>query len=139
MYEQLSRGVGGIVLFIGPSGIGKTMAASVLSRELRQDLYRVDLSQVVSKYIGETEKNLDRVFAAARQAGAILLFDEADALFGKRSDVNDSHDRYANLEISYLLDRFESYRGIAILATNRKTNLEPACKRRFGLIIEFSD
>ena len=108
-----ARGLGSSALFWGPSGTGKTMAAEVLARELQLDLYRIDLSQVVSKYIGETEKNLRRVFDAAERAGAILLFDEADALFGKRSEVKDSHDRYANIEVSYLLQRMEAYRGLA--------------------------
>src|SRR6185295_8956693 len=123
VYEQWgfavasSRGLGISALFYGPSGTGKTMAGEVLANELRLDLYRIDLSQVVNKYIGETEKNLRRVFDAAEGGTAILLFDEADALFGKRSDVKDSHDRYANLEISYLLQRMEAYRGLAILTT----------------------
>ena len=102
----------------GASGTGKTLAAEVLANDLRLDLYRIDLSQVVSKYIGETEKNLRRVFDAAEDGGAILLFDEADALFGKRSEVKDSHDRYANIEVGYLLQRMEAYRGLAILTTN---------------------
>ena len=112
-------------LFAGASGTGKTMAAEVLANELRLDLYRIDLSQVVSKYIGETEKNLRRVFDAAEDGGAILLFDEADALFGKRSEVKDSHDRYANIEVSYLLQRMEAYRGLAILTTNLKERARP--------------
>ncbi len=115
-----SRGLGISALFAGPSGTGKTMAGEVLANELRLDLYRIDLSQVVSKYIGETEKNLRRVFDAAEGGAAILLFDEADALFGKRSEVKDSHDRYANIEVGYLLQRMEAYRGLAILTTNRK-------------------
>src|SRR5205823_4903551 len=113
-------------LFTGPSGTGKTMAAEIIAGELRLDLYRIDLSQVVNKYIGETEKNLRRVFDAAEAGGAVLLFDEADALFGKRSEIRDSHDRYANLEISYLLQRMESYRGLAILTTNMKSALDKA-------------
>src|SRR5204863_9938553 len=100
---------------------GKTMAAEVLARELKLDLFRIDLSQVINKYIGETEKNLRRVFDAAEGGGAILLFDEADALFGKRSEVKDSHDRYANIEVSYLLQRMEQYRGLAILTTNLRS------------------
>ncbi len=119
-----ARGLGISALFAGESGTGKTMAAEVLARELQLDLYRIDLSAVVSKYIGETEKNLRRVFDAAEDSGAILLFDEADALFGKRSEVKDSHDRYANIEVSYLLQRMESYRGLAILTTNLKTALD---------------
>ena len=113
------------------------MAAEVLANELRLDLYRIDLSSVVSKYIGETEKNLRRVFDAAEDSGAILLFDEADALFGKRSEVKDSHDRYANIEVSYLLQRMEAYRGLAILTTNMKSGLDPAFLRRLRFIVQF--
>jgi SpoVK/Ycf46/Vps4 family AAA+-type ATPase len=113
------------------------MAAEVLASELRLDLYRIDLSQVVSKYIGETEKNLRRVFDAAEDGGAILLFDEADALFGKRSEVKDSHDRYANIEISYLLQRMEAYRGLAILTTNMRSALDRAFLRRIGFMVQF--
>jgi hypothetical protein len=132
-----SRGLGISALFAGPSGTGKTMAAEVLANELRLDLYRIDLSQVVSKYIGETEKNLGRIFDAAETGGAILLFDEADAIFGKRSEVKDSHDRYANIEISYLLQRVESYRGLAILTTNMKSSLDPAFLRRIRFSVQF--
>jgi ATPase family protein associated with various cellular activities (AAA)/winged helix domain-containing protein len=135
--QRNSRGLGISTLFSGPSGTGKTMAAEVLASELRLDLYRIDLSQVVSKYIGETEKNLAKVFEAAEGGGAILLFDEADALFGKRSEVKDSHDRYANIEVSYLLQRMESYRGLAILTTNMKSALDPAFLRRIRFIIQF--
>jgi hypothetical protein len=135
--SQGSRGLGISVLFSGASGTGKTMAAEVLANELRLDLYRIDLSQVVSKYIGETEKNLRRVFDAAEEGGAILLFDEADALFGKRSEVKDSHDRYANIEVSYLLQRMESYRGLAILTTNMKSALDVAFLRRIRFVIQF--
>ena len=117
----MNRGLGISALFAGESGTGKTMAAEVIADELGLDLYRIDLSAVVSKYIGETEKNLRRLFDAAEDGGAILFFDEADALFGKRSEVKDSHDRYANIEINYLLQRMEAYRGLAILATNMKT------------------
>jgi hypothetical protein len=131
------RGLGISALFAGPSGTGKTMAGEVLANELRLDIYRIDLSQVVSKYIGETEKNLRRVFDAAEEGAAILLFDEADALFGKRSEVKDSHDRYANIEVSYLLQRMESYRGVAILTTNRKSALDPAFLRRLRFVVEF--
>jgi hypothetical protein len=131
------RGLGISALFAGPSGTGKTMAAEVLANELRLDLYRIDLSAVVSKYIGETEKNLRRVFDAAQEGGAILLFDEADALFGKRSEVKDSHDRYANIEVSYLLQRMELYRGLAILTTNMKSALDSAFLRRIRFVIEF--
>ncbi|HEY0265910.1 MAG TPA: ATP-binding protein, partial [Rhizomicrobium sp.] len=131
------RGLGVSVLFSGESGTGKTLAAEVLASELNLDLYRIDLSSVVSKYIGETEKNLRRVFDAAEDSGAILLFDEADALFGKRSEVKDSHDRYANIEISYLLQRMEAYRGLAILTTNLKSALDPAFQRRLRFIVPF--
>jgi predicted nucleic acid-binding protein len=131
------RGLGISALFSGMSGTGKTMAAEVLASELRLDLYRIDLSAVVSKYIGETEKNLRRVFDAAEEGGAILLFDEADALFGKRSEVKDSHDRYANIEVSYLLQRMEAYRGLAILTTNLKSALDTAFLRRLRFIIDF--
>jgi hypothetical protein len=132
-----SRGLGTSALFSGESGTGKTLAAEVLARELDLDLYRVDLSSVVSKYIGETEKNLRRVFDAADDSGAILLFDEADALFGKRSEVKDSHDRYANIEISYLLQRMEAYAGLAILTTNMKSALDRAFTRRLRFIVNF--
>jgi len=135
---QGARGLGISALFAGTSGTGKTMAAEVLANELRLDLYRIDLSQVVSKYIGETEKNLRRVFDAAEAGGAILLFDEADALFGKRSEVKDSHDRYANIEISYLLQRMEEYRGLAILTTNMKEALDTAFLRRIRFIVHFA-
>jgi hypothetical protein len=132
-----SRGLGISALFAGPSGTGKTMAGEVLANELHLDLYRIDLSQVVSKYIGETEKNLRRVFDAADGGAAILLFDEADAIFGKRSEVKDSHDRYANIEVGYLLQRMETYRGLAILTTNRKEALDDAFLRRIRFVIEF--
>ncbi|HKR62454.1 MAG TPA: ATP-binding protein, partial [Thermoanaerobaculia bacterium] len=131
------RGLGISALFSGASGTGKTLAAEVLAGELKLDLYRIDLSSVVNKYIGETEKNLRRVFDAAEGGGAILFFDEADALFGKRAEVRDSHDRYANIEINYLLQRMESYRGLAVLATNRKADLDPAFLRRIRFIINF--
>ena len=132
-----SRGLGISALFAGPSGTGKTMAAEVVAGTLHLDLYRIDLSSVVSKYVGETEKNLRRVFDAAEDGGAILFFDEADALFGKRSEVKDSHDRYANVEINYLLQRMELYRGLAILATNAKSSLDPAFLRRIRFIVNF--
>jgi AAA+ superfamily predicted ATPase len=135
--EQSNRGLGLSALFSGPSGTGKTLAAEILANELRLDLFRIDLSAVVSKYIGETEKNLRRVFDAAEEGGAVLLFDEADALFGKRSEVKDSHDRYANVEISYLLQRMEAYRGLAILTTNMKEALDPAFLRRLRFIVQF--
>ena len=134
---QGSRGLGISVLFAGASGTGKTLAAEVLANELRLDLYRVDLAGVVSKYIGETEKNLAQLFDRAEGTGVVLLFDEADALFGKRSEVRDSHDRYANIEVSYLLQRMEAYRGLAILTTNQKTALDPAFTRRLRYIVTF--
>ncbi|NET59231.1 MAG: ATP-binding protein [Symploca sp. SIO2E6] len=131
------RGLGLTVLFAGTSGTGKTTAAEVLANELNLDLYRIDLSSVMSKYIGETEKNLRRIFDAAEQGGAILLFDEADALFGKRTQVKDSHDRHANIEVSYLLQRMEAYQGLAILTTNLKDNLDTAFMRRLRFIVNF--
>lgn len=131
------RGLGITAVFSGASGTGKTMAAEVLAGELRLDLYRIDLSAVVSKYIGETEKNLRRVFDAAEDGGAVLLFDEADALFGKRSDVKDSHDRYANVEVSYLLQKMEAYRGLAILTTNMRNAIDQAFLRRIRFLVQF--
>ncbi|MFF7689477.1 ATP-binding protein [Streptomyces syringium] len=133
----LRRGLGVTALFAGGSGTGKTLAAEVVAGELGVDLFVIDLSQIVSKYIGETEKNLRRVFDAAERGGALLLFDEADALFGKRSEVKDSHDRYANLEVSYLLMRMEAYRGLAILTTNMKQALDQAFMRRIRFIVDF--
>lgn len=133
----LRRGLGVTALFAGGSGTGKTLAAEVMARELGLDLFVIDLSQVVSKYIGETEKNLRRVFDAAERGGALLLFDEADALFGKRSEVKDSHDRYANLEVSYLLMRMEAYRGLAVLTTNMKKALDTAFLRRIRFVVDF--
>jgi len=131
------RGLGVSALFTGASGTGKTMAAEALARELRLDLYRIDLSAVVSKYIGETEKNLKQVFDAAEEGGALLLFDEADALFGKRSEVRDSHDRYANIEVGYLLQRIEAYQGLAILTTNLKSSMDTAFQRRLRFTVQF--
>ena len=131
------RGLGLSALFAGPSGTGKTLAAEVLAGELRLDLYRIDLSSVVSKYIGETEKNLKQVFDAAEAGGVLLLFDEADALFGKRAEVKDSHDRYANIEVGYLLQRMESFQGLAILTTNLKSSLDKAFQRRLRFTIDF--
>ena len=135
--SKSSRGLGVSALFSGASGTGKTMAAEVLAKELRLDLYRVDLSRVISKYIGEVEKNLRRVFDAAEEGAAILLFDEADAIFGKRAEVKDSHDRYANIEVSYLLQRMEAYRGLAILTTNMKNALDTAFLRRIRFVVQF--
>jgi hypothetical protein len=134
---RYERGLGLSVLFSGPTGTGKTMAAEIVAAELDLDLYRIDLASVVSKYIGETEKNLRRIFDAAEESSAILLFDEADALFGKRSEVRDSHDRYANLEVSYLLQRVEAYRGVAILTTNMQHALDSAFMRRIRFIVQF--
>jgi SpoVK/Ycf46/Vps4 family AAA+-type ATPase len=131
------RGLGITALFTGPSGTGKTLAAEIVAHELSLDLYRIDLSRVVSKYIGETEKNLRCVFEAAEDGGAVLLFDEADALFGKRSEVRDSHDRYANIEVSYLLQRMEAYRGLAILTTNMRAALDQAFLRRLRFVVSF--
>ena len=136
--DRTSRGLGITALFTGESGTGKTMAAEVLANDLGLDLYRIDLSGVVSKYIGETEKNLRRLFDAAEQGGVMLFFDEADALFGKRSEVKDSHDRYANIEVNYLLQRMESYRGLAILATNLRSALDSAFTRRLRFIVPFA-
>jgi hypothetical protein len=137
-FETLrSRGKGLAVLFSGPPGTGKTMAAEVVANELQMDLYQIDLAGVVSKYIGETEKNLARIFHEAEHSDAILFFDEADALFGKRSEVKDAHDRYANIEINYLLQRIESYEGLAILATNLRQHLDDAFLRRIQIVVEF--
>ena len=133
-----SLGRGTTALFAGPSGTGKTMAAQVLARSLGLDLYRVDLAGVVSKYIGETEKHLREVFEACERAPVLLLFDEADALFGKRTQVSDAHDRYANIEIDYVLQRMEQFDGLAVLATNRKGDLDTAFVRRLRFIIDFA-
>jgi len=135
--EKMNRGLGITALFAGESGTGKTLAAEVLANDLRLNLYRIDLSAVVSKYIGETEKNLRRLFDAAEDGGTILFFDEADALFGKRSEVKDSHDRYANIEVNYLLQRMEAYRGLAVLATNMRSALDIAFTRRLRFIVTF--
>jgi SpoVK/Ycf46/Vps4 family AAA+-type ATPase len=131
------RGAAGVVaLFVGPSGTGKTMAAEVLANDLQRDLYRVDLSAVRSKYIGETEKNLVRLFQEAERSQAVLFFDEADALFGTRSGVKDAHDRYANVDIAYLLQRLESFNGLAILATNSPAQIDKAFMRRIRHIVK---
>ncbi|HJQ82468.1 MAG TPA: ATP-binding protein [Candidatus Binatia bacterium] len=135
--RKLSLGKGLNVLFSGPPGTGKTMAAEVIASELGLELFKIDLSQVVSKYIGETEKNLSAVFAEARSGNAILFFDEADALFGKRSEVRDAHDRYANIEIAFLLQKIEEYEGIAILATNLRQHLDEAFTRRLTFAVDF--
>ncbi len=135
--RKLASSAGITILFAGPPGTGKTMAAEVLAADLGLDLFRIDLSGVVSKYIGETEKNLSRIFSAAETSNAILFFDEADALFGKRSEVRDAHDRYANIEISYLLQRMEAYPGVTILATNLRANLDEAFIRRLHFAVDF--
>jgi ATPase family associated with various cellular activities (AAA) len=135
--ETVGRSQGLKVLFAGESGTGKTMSAQILASDLGLELFRVDLATVVSKYIGETEKNLDRIFAAAQGSNAILLFDEADALFGKRSDVSDAHDRYANIEVAYLLQKMESYEGAVVLATNLRNNLDDAFLRRLDVVVDF--
>jgi hypothetical protein len=137
MADRIRRGTAITALFAGPSGTGKTLAAEVIAGDLGLDLYRIDLAGVVSKYIGETERNLRRVFDAAEEGGALLFFDEADALFGKRSEVKDSHDRYANIEVNYLLQRMEEYGGVAILASNQRHALDPAFLRRLRLVIPF--
>jgi len=136
-FAERTGGLGIAALFAGSSGMGKTMAAEVIAAELDLDLYRVDISSIVSKYIGETEKHLRVLFDAAEDGGAILLFDEADALFGRRSDVKDSHDRYSNIEVSYLLQRIETYSGLAILTTNMKAALDEAFVRRLRFIVDF--
>ncbi len=135
--NKLSLGKGLHVLFSGPSGTGKTMAAGILAHELQLDLYKIDLSQVVSKYIGETEKNLDRIFKEGQTSNSILFFDEADAIFGKRSEVKDAHDRYANIEIAYLLQKMDEYEGMVILATNLRKNIDEAFSRRMHFTLEF--
>ncbi|HEX8146411.1 MAG TPA: AAA family ATPase [Pyrinomonadaceae bacterium] len=134
---KISLGKGLSALFVGPSGTGKTMAAEVIAGELGLDLFKIDLSCLVSKYIGETEKNLSRVFEEAEQSNAILFFDEADSVFGKRSEVKDSHDRYANIEVNYLLQRMEEYEGVVVLASNYQRNIDEAFTRRIRFIIEF--
>ena len=135
--DRLSRGKGLVVLFIGPSGTGKTMAAEVLASDLALELLQIDLSNVVSKYIGDTERHLSSIFRDAERSQAVLFFDEADALFGKRTEVKDAHDRYANIEVNYLLQRVEQYDGIVILATNLQTNLDEAFLRRIRQTVEF--
>ena len=135
--QKMTLGKGVNALFAGPSGTGKTTAAEIVAAELGLDLYKIDLSRVVSKYIGDTEKNCDQIFRAAKHSNAILFFDEADALWGKRSEVKDSHDRYANLEIAYLLQKMDEYEGIAILATNLRKNMDEAFIRRLQFVVEF--
>ena len=137
---QLNRYVSGgyRVLFHGPPGTGKSMTVRLLGKNSGRDVFRVDLSQVVSKYIGETEKNLSRIFDKAELRDWILFFDEADALFGKRTDIKDAHDRFANQEISFLLQRIEDFSGLVILATNLKSNLDEAFLRRFQSVVYFN-
>jgi SpoVK/Ycf46/Vps4 family AAA+-type ATPase len=135
--RAMSLGKGLSMLFVGPSGTGKTMAAEVIAGELGLDLYKIDLSGMVSKYIGETEKNLSAIFQEAAQSNAILFFDEADAIFGKRSEVKDAHDRYANIEVNYLLQKMEEYEGITILASNFPKNFDDAFTRRLRFIVGF--
>ncbi|MCJ7624106.1 MAG: AAA family ATPase, partial [Anaerolineaceae bacterium] len=135
--ERLAASSGVSALFGGPPGTGKTLAAQVIAAELKMDLYKIDLSTVVSKYIGETEKNLERIFSQAKNSNAILFFDEADAIFGKRSEVKDAHDRYANIEVGYLLQRMETYDGVVILATNMRSNLDDAFTRRLQFVVDF--
>ena len=128
---------GTLVLFAGPNGTGKTLAAEMLAKETGRELSRVDLDGVISKYIGETEKSLRELFKTAADRGAILFFDEADELFGKRGEVSDAHDRYANLEVGYLLQALENYRGLAIIALKDTANLDDAFRRRLHFVIEF--
>ncbi len=135
MDKGLKRGFR--VLFYGPSGTGKTLTAAVLAKETNKEVYAIDLSKVISKYIGDTEKNLDRLFAKAEEKDWILFIDEADALFGKRTNVGDAHDRYANQEVSYLLQKIENYHGLVIVASKMKSNIEHAFTRRFNEIIKF--
>ena len=130
---------GTMALFAGPSGTGKTMTAEVLAAETGLDLYRIDLASVVSKYIGETEKNLDQVLETAAARDAVLLFDEADALFGQRTEVRDAHDRYANTETNYLLQKIEQYPGLVILTSNRKSNLDETLLRRARFVVDFPE
>jgi SpoVK/Ycf46/Vps4 family AAA+-type ATPase len=128
---------GVVALFSGPSGTGKTLAAEIVAGQLGLDLYKVDLSSVVSKYIGETEKNLEKIFGAASAGDLVLFFDEADALFGKRSEVSDAHDRYANIEVAYLLQRLETYQGMVVMATNLQRNIDDAFLRRISVAVDF--
>jgi SpoVK/Ycf46/Vps4 family AAA+-type ATPase len=137
MRRRTTRDGSVVGLFVGESGTGKTLAAEVIAGDLGLDLYVIDLATVVDKYVGETEKNLDRIFTEADQVQALILFDEADALFGKRSEVRDAHDRYANIEVAYLLQRLESFNGLAILTSNLRTNIDAAFARRLDAIVEF--
>jgi SpoVK/Ycf46/Vps4 family AAA+-type ATPase len=135
--DKLAAGRRGVALFHGPSGTGKTLAAMAIARELGTNVLRIDLASVVSKYIGETEKHIDAAFNEAEQSGAIVLFDEADALFGKRSEVKDAHDRYANVEVSYLLQRIETFNGLVILTSNARQNIDEAFLRRLRFVVAF--
>ena len=137
MLRKLVEARRGVALFHGPTGTGKTLAAFTIARELGINVVRIDLASLVSKYIGETEKHIDAVFAEAEQSGALLLFDEADALFGKRSEVRDSHDKYANLDVSYLLQRIERFDGLLILTSNTRKNIDDAFVRRLRFVVEF--
>lgn len=135
--KAIQQKKGSLVLFSGPTGTGKTLAATVIANELKRPIYKVNLSMVVSKYIGETEKNLEQLFTEAENKKWILFFDEADALFGKRTEVKDAHDKYANIETAFLLQRIEDYEGLLILATNRKNNIDDAFLRRFRYVVDF--
>ena len=136
--SEARAGVRGAVLLSGASGTGRTMAADMLAAELGTTVHRIDLKRIASRYIGETERNIDRAFGEAERAGAVLLIDEADALLGKRTDVKDAHDRYANTEVGYLLERIEAYNGVALLATNAGTNIDPAFSRRIRRVIDLT-
>lgn len=136
--SEARAGVRGAVLLLGASGTGRTMAADMLAAELGTTVHRIDLKRIASRYIGETERNIDRAFGEAERAGAVLLIDEADALLGKRTDVKDAHDRYANTEVGYLLERIEAYNGVALLATNAGTNIDPAFSRRIRRVIDLT-
>ena len=138
MLMKLVEARRGVALFHGPKGTGKTLAAFGIARELGINVVRIDLASVVSKYIGETEKHLDAVFNEAEQSGSVLLFEEADALFGKRSEVKDANDRYANIEVSYLLQRIEKFDGLVILTSNARKNVDEAFLRRLRFVVEFS-
>jgi SpoVK/Ycf46/Vps4 family AAA+-type ATPase len=135
--RKMNRGLGISALFAGESGTGKTMAAEILANELRLDLYRIDLSAVVSKWVGDTEKNLERVFAEAEDSNALLFFDECDSLFGQRGRISDARDRWANLQVNYLLQRVEEYSGVVVMATNLRKNIDEAFARRIEVVIEF--
>jgi SpoVK/Ycf46/Vps4 family AAA+-type ATPase len=135
--SELARQHGNVAIFSGPSGPGKPLAAEVIAADLGRPLHRVDLDAIASKYIGETEKHIDRLFADAAAAGAVLFFDEADAVFGKRSGVRDSHERYANLDVSFLIQRIDAYEGLVIISSNRRENLGDAVASRIRLVVEF--